>query len=199
MANTIKIDIVSAEEEVWSGEGTMVFAPAEMGEIGIAPQHAPLLTRLKPGEIRVQQASGEEQFFYVSGGMLEVQGHVVTVLSDTALRAADLDEAAALEAQRRAEQALADRTGELELAKAKAELMQAAAQIRAIQKLRAKGGLVGFGKPEEEASQHPANGSSGDIPPARRSQRKQRGAKGNKPVPLVSGHVRSSFPLIICV
>jgi F-type H+-transporting ATPase subunit epsilon len=118
----------------------MVFAPAEMGEIGIAPQHAPLLTRLKPGEIRVQQASGEEQFFYVSGGMLEVQGHVVTVLSDTALRAADLDEAAALEAQRRAEQALADRTGELELAKAKAELMQAAAQIRAIQKLRAKGG-----------------------------------------------------------
>ncbi|HBO77082.1 MAG TPA: F0F1 ATP synthase subunit epsilon [Cupriavidus sp.] len=140
MANTIKIDIVSAEEEVWSGEGTMVFAPAEMGEIGIAPQHAPLLTRLKPGEIRVQQASGEEQFFYVSGGMLEVQGHVVTVLSDTALRAADLDEAAALEAQRRAEQALADRTGELELAKAKAELMQAAAQIRAIQKLRAKGG-----------------------------------------------------------
>ena len=140
MANTIKIDIVSAQEEVWSGEGTMVFAPAEMGEIGIAPQHAPLLTRLKPGEIRVQQASGEEQFFYGSGGMLEVQGHVVTVLSDTALRAADLDEAAALEAQRRAEQALADRTGELELAKAKAELMQAAAQIRAIQKLRAKGG-----------------------------------------------------------
>lgn len=140
MANTIQIDIVSAEEEVWSGEGTMVFAPAEMGEIGIAPQHAPLLTQLKPGEIRVQQESGEEQFFYVSGGMLEVQGHIVTVLSDTALRAADLDEAAALEAQRRAEQALADRTGELELAKAKAELMQAAAQIRAIQKLRAKGG-----------------------------------------------------------
>ena len=140
MANTIQIDIVSAEEEVWSGEGTMVFAPAEMGEIGIAPQHAPLLTQLKPGEIRVQQESGEEQFFYVSGGMLEVQGHIVTVLSDTALRAADLDEAAALEAQRRAEQALADRTCELELAKAKAELIQAAAQIRAIQKLRAKGG-----------------------------------------------------------
>ena len=140
MANTIQIDIVSAEEEIWSGEGTMVFAPAEMGEIGIAPQHAPLLTRLKPGEIRVQQESGEEQFFYVSGGMLEVQGHIVTVLSDTALRAADIDEAAAVEAQRRAEQALADQTGELELAKAKAELIQAAAQIRAIQKLRAKGG-----------------------------------------------------------
>ena len=140
MANTIQIDIVSAEEEIWSGEGTMVFAPAEMGEIGIAPQHAPLLTRLNPGEIRVQQESGEEQFFYVSGGMLEVQGHIVTVLSDTALRAADLDEAAALEAQRRAEQTLSDQTGELELAKAKAELIQAAAQIRAIQKLRAKGG-----------------------------------------------------------
>lgn len=140
MANTIRIDIVSAEEEIWSGDGVMVFAPAEMGEIGIAPQHAPLLTRLQPGEIRVQQESGEEQFFYVSGGMLEVQGHVITVLSDTALRAADLDEAAAVEAQRRAEQALTDRTGEMELAKAKAELVQAAAQIRAIQKLRAKGG-----------------------------------------------------------
>ena len=139
MANTIKVEIVSAAEDVWSGEGTMVFAPAEMGEIGIAPQHAPLLTRLKPGEIRVQQDSGDEQFFYVSGGLLEVQGHLVTVLSDTAVRADDLDEAAALEAQRRAEQALADRTGDMELAKAKAELIQAAAQLRAIQKLRGKG------------------------------------------------------------
>ena len=139
MANTIKVEIVSAEEDVWSGEGTMVFAPAEMGEIGIAPQHAPLLTRLKPGEIRVQQDSGDEQFFYVSGGLLEVQGHLVTVLSDTAVRADDLDEAAALEAQRRAEQALADRTGDMELAKAKAALIQAAAQLRAIQKLRGKG------------------------------------------------------------
>ena len=134
----IQIDIVSAEEEIWSGQGTMIFAPAEMGEMGIAPEHAPLLTRLKPGEVRVQQESGEEQFFYVSGGMLEVQGHVVTVLSDTALRAADLDEASALEAQRRAEQALSDQSNELELAKAKAELIQAAAQIRAIQKLRSK-------------------------------------------------------------
>jgi F-type H+-transporting ATPase subunit epsilon len=140
MTKTIQVDIVSAQEEIWSGEGTMVFAPAEMGEIGIAPQHAPLLTRLKPGEIRVQQDSGEEQFFYVSGGILEVQGHIVTVLSDTALRAADLDEAAALEAQRRARQALSDQTSDLELAKAKVELLQAAAQIRAIQKLRSKGG-----------------------------------------------------------
>jgi len=140
MANTIQVEIVSAEEEIWSGVGTMVFAPAEMGEIGIAPQHAPLLTRLKPGEVRVQQDSGEEQFFYVSGGILEVQGHIVTVLSDTALRASDLDEASALEAQRRAEQALADQSSDLELAKAKAELIQAAAQIRAIQKLRGKAG-----------------------------------------------------------
>ena len=139
MASTIRVEIVSAEEDVWSGEGTMVFAPAEMGEIGIAPQHAPLLTRLKPGEIRVQQDSGEEQFFYVSGGLLEVQGHLITVLSDTAVRAKDLDEAAALEAQRRAEQALADRSGDMELAKAKAALVQAAAQLRAIQKLRRKG------------------------------------------------------------
>ena len=139
MASTIRVEIVSAAEDVWSGEGTMVFAPAEMGEIGIAPQHAPLLTRLKPGEIRVQQDSGEEQFFYVSGGLLEVQGHLITVLSDTAVRAKDLDEAAALEAQRRAEQALADRSGDMELAKAKAELVQAAAQLRAIQKLRRKG------------------------------------------------------------
>ena len=126
MASTIRVEIVSAEEDVWSGEGTMVFAPAEMGEIGIAPQHAPLLTRLKPGEIRVQQDSGEEQFFYVSGGLLEVQGHLITVLSDTAVRAKALDEAAALEAQRRAEQALADRSGDMELAKAKAALVQAA-------------------------------------------------------------------------
>ena len=140
MANSIKVEIVSAEEEVRSGEGEMVFAPAEMGEIGIAPQHAPLLTRLKPGEVRVQLDSGEEQFFYVSGGLLEVQGHMVTVLSDTALRAKDLDESAALEAQKRAEQALADRTSDLELAQAKAELIQAAAQLRAIQNLRSKGG-----------------------------------------------------------
>jgi F-type H+-transporting ATPase subunit epsilon len=139
MANTIKVDIVSAEEEVWSGEGTMVFAPAEMGEMGIAPNHSPLLTRLKPGEIRVQQESGEEQFFFISGGILEVQGHVVTVLSDTALRAADLDESVALEAQKRAEQAMSDRNTDMDFAKAKAELIQAVAQLRAIQKLRSKG------------------------------------------------------------
>src|SRR5690606_7400850 len=106
---TIHVDIVSAEGEIFSGEAAMVFAPAIMGEIGIAPRHAPLLTTLKPGEVRVQVPSGEEQFFYVSGGALEIQPHVVTVLADTALRARDLDEAATLETQRRAEAALTDR------------------------------------------------------------------------------------------
>jgi F-type H+-transporting ATPase subunit epsilon len=138
MASLIQVDIVSAEEEIWSGEGTMVFAPAEMGEVGIAPQHTPLLTRLKPGEVRVQLENGEEQFFYISGGMLEVQPHTVTVLSDTAIRAHDLDEAAALEAKQRAEQAMRDQTTDMEFARAKAELAQAAAQLRAIQKLRSK-------------------------------------------------------------
>ena len=114
----------------------MVYAPAEMGEVGIAPQHAPLLTRLKPGEVRVQQENGEEQFFYVSGGLLEIQPHVVTVLSDTALRAADLDEAKAQEAIKQAERDLQEKTSEMELAKAKAELVQAVAQLRAVEKLR---------------------------------------------------------------
>ena len=134
--STIAVEIVSAEEAIWSGTGTMVFAPAEMGEIGIAPSHAPLLTRLKPGEVRVQLESGEEQFFFVSGGLLEIQPHMVTVLSDTALRAADLDEAKAQEAIRKAERDLQDKTSQIELAKAKAELIQAAAQLRAVQKLR---------------------------------------------------------------
>jgi len=136
MAATLHIDIVSAEEEIWSGEATMVFAPAEMGEIGIAPRHAPLLTRLAPGEVRVQTEDGEEQFFFISGGMLEVQPHVVTVLSDTAIRARDLDEAKAEAARKSAEQALADKTSDLEIAKAKAELANAAAQLRAIRKIK---------------------------------------------------------------
>ena len=116
----------------------MVFAPAEMGEVGIAPQHAPMITRLKPGEVRVQLENGEEQFFFVSGGLLEVQPHLITVLSDTAVRAADLDEAQALEAQRQAERDLQNKTSEMDLAKAKAELIQATAQLRAVQKLRQK-------------------------------------------------------------
>src|SRR5215510_10053821 len=133
---TIHVDIVSAEGEIFSGEAAMVFAPAVMGEIGIAPRHAPLLTTLKPGEVRVQTPAGDEQFFYVSGGALEIQPHVVTVLADTALRAKDLDEAAAQAAKQRAEEALRNRTDALDTAKLQAELAQAAAQIKAIEKLR---------------------------------------------------------------
>jgi len=138
MAMTIQVDIVSAEREIFSGPANMVFAPAEMGEVGIAPRHSPLLTRLKPGEVRVQMEGQEEQFFYVSGGILEVQPHVVTVLADTALRAKDLDEAAAHQAKERAERAMADRKTEFDYAKAQAELAEAVAQLRAIQKLRDK-------------------------------------------------------------
>ncbi len=111
MANTIQVDIVSAEGEIFSGAATMVFAPASMGEIGIAPRHAPLLTTLKPGEVRVQTPDGNEQYFYVGGGALEVQPHLVTVLADTALRAKDIDEAAALAAKQRAEEALQGQGG----------------------------------------------------------------------------------------
>jgi F-type H+-transporting ATPase subunit epsilon len=138
MAMTLHVDIVSAEAEIFSGTVTMVFAPAEMGEVGIAPRHAPLLTRLKPGEIRIQQADGAEQSFFVSGGMLEVQPHVVTVLADTAIRAHDLDEAAAMEAKERAERMLADKHADIDYAKAQAELAQSIAQLHAIQKLRNK-------------------------------------------------------------
>lgn len=133
---TLHVDIVSAEEEIFSGTATMVFAPAEMGEVGIAPRHTPLLTRLKPGEVRVQTQEGEEFSFFVSGGLLEVQPHVVTVLSDTAIRAADLDEAQALEAKERAEKLLADKSADIDYAKAQAELAQSMAQLAAIKKLR---------------------------------------------------------------
>jgi F-type H+-transporting ATPase subunit epsilon len=136
MANTIHIDIVSAEGEVYSGEATMVFAPASGGEIGIAPRHAPLLTALKPGEVRVQTPTGEELLFWVGGGGIEVQPHKVTILADTAARAKDLDEAAALAAKQKAEEALRDRVGAIEVAEAQAELARAAAQLRAIERLR---------------------------------------------------------------
>ena len=136
MASTIHVDIVSAEGEIFSGEASMIFAPAVMGEIGIAPRHAPLLTTLKPGEVRVQTPAGEEHFFFVSGGALEIQPHLVTVLADTALRAHDLDEAAALQAKQRAEEALRDHGGKIEVAEAQAALARAVAQIRAIEKLR---------------------------------------------------------------
>ena len=138
MAMTLHVDIVSAEAEIFSGTATMVFAPAEMGEVGIAPRHTPLLTRLKPGEVRVQTQEGEELSFFVSGGMLEIQPHVVTVLSDTAIRADDLDEAQALEAKARAEKLLADRSADIDYAKAQSELAQSMAQLAAIKKLRAK-------------------------------------------------------------
>jgi F-type H+-transporting ATPase subunit epsilon len=136
MAATIHVDIVSAEGEIFSGEATMVFAPAEMGEVGIAPRHAPLLTGLKPGEVRVEVPDGEMQYFYVSGGALEVQPHRVTVLADTAARARDIDEAAALEAKQRAEEALKDREAKIDVARAQAELAEAMAQLRAIERLR---------------------------------------------------------------
>ena len=135
---TIQVDIVSAEGEIHTGEAAMVFAPASMGEVGIAPRHTPLISPLKPGEVRLDMGNGQEEFFFISGGILEVQPHLVTVLSDTAIRAHDLDEAAALEAQKRAEAALADQQSDLDVAKAKAELAAAAAQIAAIKKWRKK-------------------------------------------------------------
>ncbi|HVC01208.1 MAG TPA: F0F1 ATP synthase subunit epsilon [Steroidobacteraceae bacterium] len=136
MANTIHLDIVSAEGQIFAGEASMVFAPAAEGDIGIAPRHAPLLTKLKPGEIRVQTAAGEEQTFFVGGGTLEIQPHVVTVLADTAIRAHDLDEAAALQARQRALDAAAGKTDQIELAEAQAELARAVAQLRMIERLR---------------------------------------------------------------
>ena len=138
MASTIHIDIVSAEAEIFSGPAEIVFAPATMGEVGIMPRHTPLLTTLKPGEVRVRHPGGEEESFYVSGGMLEIQPHVITVLSDTAVRAEDVDEAAVLEAKERAERALADRQSDIDEAQARAELIQAAAQLSMIRRLRDK-------------------------------------------------------------
>ncbi len=135
---TIHVDIVSAEGQIFSGEASMVFVPASEGEIGIAPRHAPLLTNLKAGEVRVQSPGQEEQSFYVGGGALEIQPHLVTVLADTAARAHDLDEAAALAAKQRATEAMADRTGSINLAEAQAELARAIAQLRAIERLRKK-------------------------------------------------------------
>jgi F-type H+-transporting ATPase subunit epsilon len=134
--NTIQVDIVSAEGELFSGPAAVVFAPAQEGDLGIYPRHAPLLTLLKAGEVRVQTPDGQEQFFFVGGGALEVQPHHVTVLADTALRARDIDEAAALAAKQRAEDALRDRSGHITLAEAQAELARAIAQLKLIQRLR---------------------------------------------------------------
>ena len=135
-ASTIQVDIVSAEGELYSGPAAVVFAPAQEGDLGIYPRHAPLLTLLKAGEVRVQMPDGQEQFFFVGGGALEVQPRHVTVLADTALRARDIDEAAALAAKQRAEDALRDRSGHITLAEAQAELARAIAQLKVIQRLR---------------------------------------------------------------
>ncbi|HVA54767.1 MAG TPA: F0F1 ATP synthase subunit epsilon [Gammaproteobacteria bacterium] len=137
MSTTFHVDIVSAEHEIFSGSAQMVFAPAEMGELGITPRHAPLLTRLKPGSVRVKTET-DEQVFYVSGGILEIQPHVVTVLSDTALRARDIDEAAALEAKRCAEEALTNQTAEVDIVRAQAELAEALARLRTLEHIRKK-------------------------------------------------------------
>ena len=134
----IHVDIVSAEGEIFSGEAEMVFAPAKMGELGIAPRHAPLLTELNPGEVRVQTSGGDEKYFYVTGGVLEVQPHLVTVLADSAMHADDLDESAALEARETARQVLEGRHPEIDLAQAQFELVEAEARYRASQKLRGK-------------------------------------------------------------
>lgn len=137
MAMTIHVDIVSAEGHLYSGQGEMIYAPAVMGEIGIAPRHAPLVTQLKPGELRVDPGNGKpHEHFYVSGGMIEVQPFKITVLADTGVRAADLDEAAAQEAKRRAEDALANNAADIDLAKAQIELAEAVAQLRTIERLR---------------------------------------------------------------
>jgi F-type H+-transporting ATPase subunit epsilon len=135
-AHTLHVDIVSAEGEIFSGSAEMVFAPAIMGELGIAPRHAPLLTLLKAGEVRVKLPGGEEQSFFVGGGALEVQPKQVTVLADTALRAKDIDEAAALAAKQKAEETLKNREGDISQAEALAELARAAAQLKMIEKLR---------------------------------------------------------------
>jgi F-type H+-transporting ATPase subunit epsilon len=137
-AATLRLDIVSAEKAIFSGEAEMVFVTGEMGELGIAPGHTPLLTSLKSGNVRAQFVNKDEEVFFISGGMLEVQPYVVTVLADTVVRAHDIDEAAALEAKERAEKMLAEKVSELDFAKASAELADAIAQIRAIQKLKKK-------------------------------------------------------------
>ena len=137
MAMTIHIDIVSAEGHLYTGEGQMVYAPAVMGEIGIAPRHTPMLTRLKSGEVRIDLGDGQpQQHFYVSGGMIEVQPFLVTILADTGIRAADLDEAAAEEAKRRAEDALSNQQADMDMAKAQTELAEAVAQLKVINQMR---------------------------------------------------------------
>ena len=136
MSDKIKLDIVSAEEEIFSQDVEMIYAPAEMGEVGISPKHTPLITKLKPGDVRAQINKDEMKTFYVSGGILEIQPNEVTILSDTALREDDLDEERALEAEKLAQEAMKNSSNEVDATKAKSELLQAAAQLRLIKKLR---------------------------------------------------------------
>ncbi|AAZ98749.1 F-type H+-transporting ATP synthase, delta/epsilon subunit [Thiobacillus denitrificans ATCC 25259] len=137
MAMTIHVDIVSAEKSLYSGTAEMVIAPGQRGELGIYPRHTPLLTTLRPGSVRIKAPNqDEEELVYVSGGILEVQPHLITILSDSAVRGADLDEAKALEAKRAAEEAMKDKAATLDYAQAQAELAQAVAQLAAIKKLR---------------------------------------------------------------
>ena len=140
MAMTIHVDVVSAEESIFSGLAEMVVVPGEMGELGIYPRHAPLLTRIKPGSVLLKLPNqSEDTLIYVSGGILEVQPNVVTILADTAIRGANLDEARALESKRAAEEAMKNRTSDIDYAHAQAELAEAVAQLQAIQKLRKRG------------------------------------------------------------
>ncbi len=139
MANTIHVDVVSAEEQIFSGEAEFVVLPGEAGELGIYPRHTPLITRIKPGTVRVKVSGQDaEEMIFVAGGILEVQPGVVTVLADTAIRGHDLDEAKALEAKKLAEEAMQNKTSKLEIAKAQSELAEAMAQIQAIQRFRRK-------------------------------------------------------------
>lgn len=134
--STLNCNIVSAQEELFNGEASMVIASGEEGELGITPRHAPLITRLKPGQVRVVGTDNEEEFLYISGGILEVQPELVTILADTAIRAHDLDEAAALKAKEEAERAMADHAAEVDYAEAQAQLTQAMAQLAALERLR---------------------------------------------------------------
>ncbi|TAL50954.1 MAG: F0F1 ATP synthase subunit epsilon [Methylovulum sp.] len=139
MTMTVHVDIVSAEKEIFSGLAEMVFAPAELGEVGITPRHAPLISKLNPGEVRVKVTDKESYPFFISGGILEVQPHLVTILADTAIRAKDIDEAAALDAKAKAEEALLDKSGKIDYEAAHAELLQAIMQLRTLDRLRRRG------------------------------------------------------------
>jgi F-type H+-transporting ATPase subunit epsilon len=139
MANTIHVDVVSAEAQIFSGEATFVALPGEAGELGIYPKHTPLITRIRPGAVRIEKADGSEEFVFVAGGILEVQPNGVTVLADTAIRGADLDEAKAQAAKKAAEELMQSQDAQIDYARAQAELASAIAQLAAIQRLRARG------------------------------------------------------------